>query len=282
MIPEAQLQAFAGFLRRPTGHRRPARERTVDEYVRAVRRSAARGDLLAESRRADCSPGYRQLCRCAAIAFGEFQGGRVMQTVQTLTRGSRWERTAARRPRVPIADGLKPQFEDEIRRLPDPWRAALELLWDGAWRLGDLLHLERRAILEARVSGCLQLEGKGGKVLSVPYRALSRPLERLTRWEWNVLHQLLGPTYGAAERRIRRLVHSVARRSGAEGPGRPVFPHLLRHTAATDMLRATKDLHLTSRLLGHGSVATTEIYLRGRPVDDVGAGIEAVRKLRRG
>jgi integrase/recombinase XerD len=39
-----------------------------------------------------------------------------------------------------------------------------------------------------------------------------------------------------------------------------VTPHMLRHTAATQLIEAGVDIRYIQRLLGHASVTTTEIY----------------------
>jgi len=44
-----------------------------------------------------------------------------------------------------------------------------------------------------------------------------------------------------------------------------VFPHLLRHTCASTVLQATKDLRKVSLWLGHAHIQTTEIYTRVDP-----------------
>ena len=44
-----------------------------------------------------------------------------------------------------------------------------------------------------------------------------------------------------------------------------VSPHVLRHTCALTVLRATKDLRKVSLWLGHAHVQTTEIYTRADP-----------------
>lgn len=46
----------------------------------------------------------------------------------------------------------------------------------------------------------------------------------------------------------------------AAGLGRRVTPHMLRHTAATQLVEAGVDIRYIQRLLGHASLATTEIY----------------------
>lgn len=277
---DPSLSAFGRWLAHAPGHhRRPVRPRTIEEYVRLVRRSAARGDICHEALRPDVSAGYRQLARSAAIAWGRWQGPHAARVIEARLAGQ-WPGTAARRPRAVVSDAAKPEFIRLMRTVRDPWRAVLELMWDAGLRLGDVLSIMRPSIAAGRLSGTWETTGKGGRTLSYPYRELRSPLERLERWPWNQLWQLLAPTRSAAERKIRRLVHRLGVASGAEQPGRPVSPHILRHTAAVDLMRATHDIHLTSRLLQHGSVETTETYLRGRPVDDLGRGIASVRKLR--
>lgn len=60
--------------------------------------------------------------------------------------------------------------------------------------------------------------------------------------------------------------------------GFPVRPHMLRHTAATNWVRAGVHLDVVQKLLGHASLASTVVYLhardedRRRAVDTVAAG----------
>ncbi|MDP4022706.1 tyrosine-type recombinase/integrase [Methylobacterium sp. NEAU 140] len=53
--------------------------------------------------------------------------------------------------------------------------------------------------------------------------------------------------------RIKRLARSA-------GLSRPVTPHMLRHTAATELLEAGVDIRFVQRLLGHRSISTTQLY----------------------
>lgn len=56
---------------------------------------------------------------------------------------------------------------------------------------------------------------------------------------------------------LRRQLRSLT--SSANLPRR-VTPHMLRHTAATQLLEAGVDTRFVQRLLGHASIATTQIY----------------------
>jgi site-specific recombinase XerD len=51
-------------------------------------------------------------------------------------------------------------------------------------------------------------------------------------------------------------------------------PHMLRHSFASEVARATKDPALVKELLGHASVASTDVYLHSR-WDDMRAAVEA-------
>jgi len=62
-----------------------------------------------------------------------------------------------------------------------------------------------------------------------------------------------------------------------------VSPHVLRHTCAMTILRATNDLRKVSLWLGHSDMGTTEVYVRADPSEKLKA-VEAITppKLRRG
>jgi site-specific recombinase XerD len=61
--------------------------------------------------------------------------------------------------------------------------------------------------------------------------------------------------------RLRRRLSTLARNAGI---ARRVTPHMLRHTAATQLLEAGVDIRFVQRLLGHASISTTQIYTEVR------------------
>jgi integrase/recombinase XerD len=56
---------------------------------------------------------------------------------------------------------------------------------------------------------------------------------------------------------LRLRLHALARRARI---GRRITPHMMRHTAATLLLEGGVDIRFVQRLLGHASIATTQIY----------------------
>ncbi len=59
------------------------------------------------------------------------------------------------------------------------------------------------------------------------------------------------------DRYVRDFVKRCAAKAGIK---KDVYPHLLRHTFATDMLSKTNSLSIVQKALGHNSILTTTIY----------------------
>ena len=143
-------------------------------------------------------------------------------------------------------------------------RAMLELLYASGLRVSELVSLELRNVdLEERL---LLVRGKGDKERLVPFgmAALSavrawlldgRPaLQRDRAAPWLILNK-----HGA--RLSRQSAHAVVQAAGVRaGIAHEVGPHALRHTFATHLLAGGCDLRVLQEMLGHASVATTQIY----------------------
>jgi integrase/recombinase XerC len=142
--------------------------------------------------------------------------------------------------------------------------AVLELLYATGVRVGELCGLDVDDLDTER--HVLRVLGKGRKERTVPY---GRPADLALRlWLRRGRPALLAPHSGSAlflgarggrldPRTVRTLVH----RRIAEVPGAPdIGPHGLRHTAATHLLEGGADLRSVQELLGHASLATTQLY----------------------
>lgn len=176
----------------------------------------------------------------------------------------------------PKPPGALPEFltQDEAARLvvavdpdsPVHWRdrAALELLYATGMRVSELVGL-KAPMLDLDHGDCLVL-GKGGKERLVPvgrvacdvlgrYLDAVRPQLDKGRGRGAVfLNQRGGPLTRAS---VWTIVRRAAARAGIQ---RKVSPHTLRHTCATHLLEGGADLAVVQEMLGHASIATTQIY----------------------
>ena len=142
--------------------------------------------------------------------------------------------------------------------------AVLELLYASGIRVGELCGLDVDDLdRERRV---VRVLGKGRKERTVPF---GQPADRaLASWLERGRPQLQAPGAGAAlflgargrridQRAVRSLVHARI----AAVPGAPdLGPHGLRHSTATHLLEGGADLRTVQELLGHASLATTQLY----------------------
>ncbi len=142
--------------------------------------------------------------------------------------------------------------------------AMLELLYATGIRVGELVALDLDDVDRER--NLVRVFGKGRKERSVPF---GHPAARaLDRWVTEGRAALVtdgagGALFlGARGRRIdQRAVRTLVHRRIAEVPGAPdIGPHGLRHTAATHLLEGGADLRAVQELLGHASLATTQLY----------------------
>ncbi|HEX7739481.1 MAG TPA: tyrosine recombinase XerC [Marmoricola sp.] len=142
--------------------------------------------------------------------------------------------------------------------------AILETLYATGIRVGELCSLDIDDLDPGR--RVLRVLGKGRKERTVPYGLPAQ--HALDRWLRVGRPALLVEGAGAAlflgargarvnQRSVREMVH---RRLEAV-PGAPdVGPHGLRHSAATHLLEGGADLRTVQEVLGHSSLATTQIY----------------------
>lgn len=141
--------------------------------------------------------------------------------------------------------------------------AVLEVLYGSGIRVSELCGLDLGDLDTARRT--LRVSGKGDKQRTVPlgepgWQALERWLQRRPQWVRAESGQavLLGRRGGRIDPRVvRRVVHTHLRAA----PGAPdLGPHGLRHAMATHLLEGGADLRTVQEMLGHESLATTQIY----------------------
>lgn len=163
---------------------------------------------------------------------------------------------------------------DDIKRLlsaPTPAtpsilcdQAILELAYASGLRLAELRNLRLEQLhLDA---GFVTVIGKGNKERVVPVG--SKAIEAINRYLDAGRPKLVTPRSPAAVFLTQRgtpfaaptMWLRVKKRAKFSGIEREITPHMLRHSFATHLLEYGADLRIIQELLGHASIATTEIY----------------------
>lgn len=143
-------------------------------------------------------------------------------------------------------------------------RAMLELLYASGMRVGELCGLDVDDVdISARHARVL---GKGDKQRMVVFGtpAAHALTAYLDAGRPPLVHEASGPALflGRRGRRVdQRQVRSVVHELLAHLPDAPTLgPHGLRHSAATHLLDGGADIRTVQEVLGHSSLATTQIY----------------------
>lgn len=191
---------------------------------------------------------------------------------------------AVARPKLP-SHLPKALSEDEIKSLLSAVtgndatalrdRAMLELLYGTGIRISELVDI---SLLDLSLDDqTMRVFGKGSKERIVPVGKYAR--EALRNWlsksgrevfiphQWAHRGDAEALFLNARGRRISRsgvwrILRHYAERAGLADR---VTPHVLRHSCATHMLEHGADIRVVQELLGHASIATTQIYTRVTP-----------------
>ena len=158
-----------------------------------------------------------------------------------------------------LLDGVDGRTPADLRD-----RAALEMLYATGIRVAELCGLDVDDVDTARHT--VQVLGKGRKQRAVPY---GRPADdALQMWLaegrplWAGARSGPALLLGARGARIgQRAVRTIVHRRLLDVEDAPdLGPHGLRHSTATHLLQGGADLRSVQELLGHATIATTQIY----------------------
>ena len=165
-----------------------------------------------------------------------------------------------------LLDGAGPEPEDaapgDLVGVRD--RALLELLYATGARVSEIVELDVDDLGHGDV---LRVRGKGAKERIVPVGSyaraavdayLTRVRPELSTRGRATPRAFLGARGAPLSRQSAWLViQQAAERAGLTAH---VSPHTLRHSFATHLLQGGADVRVVQELLGHASVATTQIY----------------------
>jgi integrase/recombinase XerD len=152
-------------------------------------------------------------------------------------------------------------------------RALMELVYGAGLRISEAVGLELSNLdLEQRT---VRILGKRGKTRVVPFA--TETADWLARYISEARSKLAkGPTgllflSDHGKRLLRQTMYArLGRYARLAGLPEGTSPHTLRHTYAVHMLRGGADLRVVQELLGHESIATTQVYTQ-LDIDEVRA-----------
>jgi integrase len=211
---------------------------------------------------------------------------------------------AKRRPYVPVVLS-RAEVDAVLGQMAVPYRLVGTLLYGCGLRLSECLELRVQCFnLDAMLLTVHDGKGQKDRSVPLPERVLPeirgqmelvrrvhredleagyagtflpRQLEKKYKnaarefiWQWFFPAATLTAVGGSGETRRYHLHDShvqgaVKRAAGEAGIPKRVTPHTFRHTFASHLLMAGYDLQTIQKLLGHGDVRTTMIYLQTVP-----------------
>lgn len=156
-------------------------------------------------------------------------------------------------------------------------RAMFELLYSSGLRVSELTGLDARYVKDGGYASAGWLDadaaevlvtGKGGKQRSVPvgapamqaladWLAVREPIARSAPGDGR--HALFLTAHGSrmSPRAVQRRIKAHAQALGIPAD---VHPHMLRHSFASHVLQSSGDLRAVQEMLGHASIAATQVY----------------------
>jgi integrase/recombinase XerD len=260
---------------------------TVAAYRRDLERYAAflRTRGITDARRVDERAVTAHVAAVSASTYGDGKPYRATSVVRALSSVRAFHRFLLRDGKIssdPTAAVIRPKLprslpkplsvDDVSRVLAHPDRSAkgvrdravLETLYGAGLRISELVGLDvDDADLE---EGSVRVLGKGGKERDVPIGRYAR--DAISAYLTRVRPQIVTARSRSAlflnlrgGRLTRQGCTGIVRQHAAgAGIRTKVSPHTFRHSFATHLLEGGADVRVVQELLGHASVATTQVY----------------------
>ncbi|HTS86089.1 MAG TPA: tyrosine recombinase XerC [Usitatibacter sp.] len=270
--PHSALERYLTHLK--TGRRLASH--TLTAYSRDARMLEA---LAGERTPASLSPG--DIRRFVAALHSKGQSPRSLARILSSWRGFfDWlvrQHEAGSNPcagvRAPKAPRVLPQTlspDDAVRLVsvqdPGPWgirdRAIFELAYSSGLRVSELTGLDLGAVDFA--TGEARVLGKGSKTRIVPVG--EHAIEALKRWldaRGKIANADARALFvGKSGKRLlaREVQRRIKRWAALAGLDVDPHPHMLRHSFASHVLQSSGDLRAVQEMLGHASIASTQVY----------------------
>ncbi|MEO8936157.1 MAG: tyrosine recombinase XerC [Burkholderiaceae bacterium] len=201
------------------------------------------------------------------LALYEDGAGNPVADVRPPKAGKRLPKALSETQTMQLLDGNK---TDDAVAIDLRDAAIYELFYSSGLRLAELVALDIAYAPHGSIgwldlsSGEVTVTGKGNKRRTVPVGAVAATALRTWiavrgGWVKTDPHPLFLSTRGErlSGRTIQDRLKAHAQRAGVPAN---VHPHVLRHSFASHLLQASGDLRAVQELLGHASIAATQVY----------------------
>ncbi|MCL2830850.1 MAG: tyrosine recombinase XerC [Betaproteobacteria bacterium] len=165
--------------------------------------------------------------------------------------------------REPAESGRSAGNAEKNRALACRDQAVFELFYSSGLRLSELTALDLDCLTDLS-GGEIRVLGKRNKTRIVPVGEIA--VSAIKLW-LEQRHELAAPGENAlfvgvrGQRLAPRVIQKqLDRRALENGLPTHVHPHMLRHSFASHMLQASGDLRAVQEMLGHASIASTQVY----------------------
>ena len=232
-------------------------------FLHSERQRAAAAGKSAPERKLSAQTVYLEIAALKAFyRFCENERLLPANVAENLSLPRRWRRLPKALSNDEVDRLLAPVQPETPASLCD--QAVLELAYASGLRLSELCHIRVEQLrLDA---GFINVVGKGNKERVVPvgrqaqaalerYLNTGRPALVNRKSTAHVFLSRRGTAFASVSLWLR-----IKKRARLTGIARNVTPHMLRHSFATHLLEHGADLRVIQELLGHASIATTEIY----------------------
>lgn len=171
---------------------------------------------------------------------------------------------------LPKAVGVDPLAALLAIPLPQEFRFAqahvlIELLYCTGLRISEALTLRAEAL---NGSNELRVVGKGNKARIVPvvdvlkarFKEFTEPRQVHLAKQGRVQENALFVSAKGQALAVRQAQRDIADHAAKCGLGQHLHPHMLRHSFGSHLLQGTQNLRAVQELLGHASIASTQVY----------------------